>query len=165
MIDFGVSGLRMSLEALLAEYDIFDNAILSHGFTDYNRDYLIVAELGYGGGPKGTYNLLFRGCVEAHYQSAIPREGWSLNDVLLDYDQWQAAEQSDGYVWAVCYADAYPGWKLVVPSERAERWGQELGIAMRELLIETNVFRLQLVFHDLTVSRISNNPTSSTAPD
>jgi hypothetical protein len=143
----------MSIQALLEQYDLFDNAILSHGFTDYNRDYRITAELGLGGGPAGVYEFLFRGCVAATYECMVPPAGYSVNDDFIDFEQWEAAGAPDGFVWAQP-ATIYPGWQLLAHPDTATRWAARLGIPMQEILIETNAFTLRLVFHDLAIKQI-----------
>jgi len=146
----------MSVQALLEQYDLFDNTILSHGFTDYNRDYLIRAELGYRGGPRGVYEFLFRGCVAATYECSVPPAGYSINDVFIDYEGWQKAGAPDGFVWTM-HANVYPGWQLLTDSELVTSWADRLGLAMHEILIETNVFMLRLVFHDLAIKQIASD--------
>ena len=71
----------ISVEETLETYDLFDNSILRHGFTAYLRDYEIVAKT-FHGEDQGVYTYLFRGCVEAHYESSIP-EGAFLMDYSL----------------------------------------------------------------------------------
>ena len=49
----------MNVKETLEHYDLFDNAILSHGFTDYFRDYRVVAEPSLGCEPPGDSYLSF----------------------------------------------------------------------------------------------------------
>src|SRR5262245_44700206 len=67
----------MSVRETLEEFSFFDQAIVEHGFTRYNRDYRLVAEI-FGVTEDGTrsrlystYAFLFRGCVEAVYASVM----------------------------------------------------------------------------------------------
>ena len=85
----------MTVQQTLEKYDFFDQAIVEHGFTPYNRDYRLVAEI-YGvsrtPGASGnelyaTYIITFRGCVEAIYRSNVIG-GFSVDDVFIDYDRW-----------------------------------------------------------------------------
>ncbi len=148
----------MNVEEMLNQYDLFDNAILSHGFTDYHRDYRFIAELGRGDGQWVTCAFLFRGCVEVEYRLSIPPVGFSVDDVFIDFERWETTEDaSDGYVWGVKYANVYPGWKYSNKSARVIEWSQQYGIPMHEVLIETNVFSLLLIFHDLTVTTLEES--------
>jgi hypothetical protein len=81
----------MNVKETLEHYDLFDNAIVSHGFTDYLRDYRVVAELGFGGGPPGIFALLFRGCAKAEYKLRPAADSFSIDDVFVDYDRWEVA--------------------------------------------------------------------------
>ena len=145
----------MSIKQTLEHYDLFDNAILRHGFTEYNRDYVIVADLYYADEP-GQYHFLFRGCVEAHYESTMTRDAFSMDDVWIDEEAWQDLDVIDKHVWGVRYVDDYPGWTLIEDSERAQSWKDRLDHDMHELLIETYVFNLRLIFHDLRVTRVGD---------
>lgn len=141
----------MNVEETLKLYDLSDNAVRSHGFTDYHRDYQIVAELGIGDELPGKFVFLFRGCVEVEYKLTLPENGFSVDDVFIDYEQWEAAGSPEGYVWGVKWACAYPGWKYVLDSGRAAVWAEKFKAEMHEVLIETNAFALRLIFHDLAV--------------
>ena len=143
----------MSVEETLKTYDLFDNAIVSHGFTPYMRDYRIVAEL-FHGGHLGLHTYLFRGCVEAHYESSLPEGAFLMDDVLLDLERAQTEEDApDGFIWGTNHADAYPGWAYVAGSERAAAWARKTGLPMHEVVIETNVYKLSLVFNNLVVEK------------
>lgn len=144
-----------AVRATLDEYSFFDDAITDHGFTQYNRDYRLVAEIysarrGRGTELEAIYTFLFRGCVEAHYRSEVPI-GFSMDEVLLDLDRANAAGDP-GFVWGVNHAVAYPGLTYIGESARTREWESRLGILMHEVLIETNTYSLRLVFHDVTVA-------------
>lgn len=150
---------QRTVRQTLETYDFFDQPIVEHGFTHYNRDYRLVAEI-YGAdgaqGSKGsrlyaTYTFLFRGCVEAIYRSVVVN-GFSVDDTFIDYDRWLAADTPCGFVWGVNHADAYPGLRYVEDSTRAEEWSTRLDLPMHEVTIQTNTYTLVLVFHDVTVS-------------
>ena len=142
----------MPVEETLKTFDLFDNSILRHGFTTYMRDYQIVAEMFYGEN-WGVYTYLFRGCVEAHYESSLPEGAFLMDDVLLDLERTQSEDAPAGFVWGVNSAEAYPGWTYVVGSERAAIWSKKTGLPMHEVMIETNVYKLSLVFNDLVVEK------------
>jgi len=140
----------LELQNVLNEWNIFDRAITRHGFTPYNRDYRIeIAPEGAGEGVE----YMFRGCVEAHYENRVVPTAYPafMDDRFIDHHTWEAAGHPQGFVWSVNFAEAYPGWKYVENSERATSWSHKLGLPMHEVRIETNIYLLTLVFHDLTV--------------
>lgn len=147
--------MAASVRETLEQYDLFDNAIIQHGFAEYNRDYRIVAELHVGRAMPGTYGYVFRGCMAASYASEVPQFlPGSMDDTFIDYAVWQAAGEPDGYVWGVNWANVYPGWTYVEDSPLAAEWSGRAGIPMHEVRIETNVYALTLVFADLHVARV-----------
>lgn len=160
----------MSVRETLEQYDFFDQAIVEHGFTRSNRDYRLIAKI--HGQPAAelpvqhlsTYTFLFRGCVEAHYASAVPPAGFSMDDIFIDYDRWQAAGHPHGFVWGVNWADAYPGLRYVEASPKAATWAERLSLAMHEVTIETNTYTLRLIFHDVTVTASPPMPGQLLAP-
>ena len=93
--------------------------------------------------------MLFKGCVEVIYLMKVQVR---LNDVFLDYERWRAAGSPEGFVWAINSAEAYPGLTFINDSERAASWTVRANMPMHELLIETNVYELRLVFADLSVT-------------
>jgi len=141
-----------SVEETLKTYDLFDNSILKHGFTAYMRDYEIVAQL-FHGEDQGVYSYLFRGCVETHYESSILEGAFSMDDSLI-FEGAETEDQPVGFYWAVNSAEVYPGWKYVADSERALAWSRKMGQSMHEVMIETNVYKLSLVFNSLAVESI-----------
>ena len=144
----------MSLRDQMKECDIFDNAVLRHGFTDYNRDYEMTVNSIVGPMPSGLYSYLFRGCVEAACKSNVLVHSPSLDDVFIDYQAWEAAGTPDGFVWGVKWADAYPGWRYIEKSPSAANYSKKLSIEMHEVIIETNTYTIDLVFHDLLVTAL-----------
>ena len=136
--------------------DVFDQAIIHHGFTDYMRDYEIVvyctADPSTGIAPANV-QLLFKHCVTAEASTALSPESWSvsMDDRLLDH---AAAADLDGYVWGVRWQCMYPGASLVEDSERAARWTEAVGVPFVEARIETNGHHLTLVFADLKVDDV-----------
>ncbi len=153
----------MTVKERLAQYGGFvDVAICRHGFAPCMRDYEVVFEAMWGrdrwGDAKGTYRLRLSHCPEVACTTAVPDTGWrqAWSDVFADYAQWLAAGEPDGFVWGVCWATAYPGLSYVDPSAAAERWSQRLGRPMHEVLLETEAYRLRVVFHDFTVTKLSD---------
>jgi hypothetical protein len=136
--------------------DVFDQALVYHGFTDYMRDYeiIIYATADPSTGIQPTYlRYLFRYCVEAGCQSAVDPEVWkaSLDDRLIDLE---TGADRDGYVWGVKWHCLYPRATIVHESESANRWAQAVGIEFHEVRIVTNAHNLTLVFSDLQVSEL-----------
>jgi hypothetical protein len=142
-----------TVRELLKVWDFFDQAITGHGFTAYNRDYRL--DVVFVGADKVEHPVeyLFRGCVEAHYESRVvpPPSAAFMDDRFIDFERWEAAGHPKGFVWGVNHADAYPGLTYVENSERAASWARSLSLPMHEVTIETNTYLLRLVFHDLRV--------------
>jgi hypothetical protein len=152
------------VKAILERYSFFDEPLVEHGFMPYNRDYRVVAEIT-GQRSAGAkveiverYTLLFRGCVEVHYATRVHDR--DLDDVFIDYSRWVAAGEPEGFVWSVKGADAYPGARYVEASQRAAAWRETLDRPMHELVIETNIYELALVFAELsvTVEKVAVHP-------
>jgi hypothetical protein len=136
--------------------DVFDQAIVFHGFADYMRDYEIfiyaTTDPRTGIMPQHL-RYRFKHCVRATVTTALAPEIWkqSLDERLTDSEQ---GRELDGYVWGVKWQALYPGMKLVTGSAEAAQWSGELGMPFHEALIETNGHNISLVFSDLTVSTV-----------
>ena len=74
----------MSVLDLLKQYDLFDNTICHHAFTEYMRDYQLIARLHVGPGAPGTHTYLFQGCVHAEYDLCLPVDAFSMDETFLD---------------------------------------------------------------------------------
>jgi hypothetical protein len=137
--------------------DVFDQALIHHGFTDHMRDYELVvhctADPRTGIGPR-SLRYLFETCVHATAATAVSEEVWarSLDDRLIDH---RTGVDLDGYVWGVKRQVLYPGTRLVPDSERAEHWSNALGLDFHEVRIGTNGHDLTLVFSDLEVAEVA----------
>lgn len=97
------------LEQMLDE--IFDQAVVHHGYTTYMRDYevIVYATAGAGTGiPPSYLRYLFRYCVEARCETSVSAEIWrgSLDDRLIDHE---TGVDLDGYVWGVKWHCLLPG--------------------------------------------------------
>ncbi|WP_206051057.1 hypothetical protein [Nocardioides speluncae] len=85
--------------------DVFDQALVFHGYADYMRDYDLyvyaVAHPSTGVAPEHL-RYRFTQCVRASVASAVRREIWrgSLDEQLKDVDL-DVANQVDGFVWGV----------------------------------------------------------------
>ena len=147
--------------------DVFDQAILFHGFADYMRDYEVfiyaTADPRTGIRPEHLRYRFIR-CVRATVTSAVPPEIWrrSLDERLVDYEQ---GRDLDGYVWGVKWQVLYPGMKLVPDSADAQRWSHELGLPFCEASIETNGHNVSLIFSDLAVQTVQPGHTPFVVPE
>jgi hypothetical protein len=147
--------------------DVFDQAILFHGFADYMRDYEVfiyaTADPRTGIRPEHL-RYRFTDCVRATVTSALSPEIWkrSLDERLVDYER---GHDLDGYVWGVKWQLLYPGMKLVPTSTDAERWSDELGLPFHEAMIETNGHNVSLVFSDLIVQAVDPGYAPFVVPD
>jgi hypothetical protein len=147
----------MTVKEKLAEFEFFDVAILSHGFAPFMRDYDLVVQS--DGPARGTYRCRFTHCPEAHIITTLRDGIWrrSWNDVNIDYQQWLVTEEADGFVWGVCWSMAYPRLTYYEGSALAAQWSERFGQPMHEVTIETQVFRLQLIFHDVLIQKLSDD--------
>ncbi len=147
--------------------DIFDQAIVFHGFADYMRDYEVfiyaTADPRTGITPEHL-RYRFTHCVRATVTSALSPEIWkrSLDERLVDYEQ---DRDLDGYVWGVKWQVLYPGMKLVPDSTDAQRWSDELGLPFYEAVIQTNGHNICLVFSDLIVHTVQQGYAPFVVPD
>ena len=157
-----------------------DSIIVEHGFTVYNRDYeittLTVASLPPDvpiGETTGTYidaslRYRFTHCPEVHLTTTVKDEIWriSWDDVFTDREAWEAHGKPDGFGWGNERADAYPGLFYVADSTRAASWSERLQREMHEVRVETNVFDLLLVCHELRIDKLAvGNPRTLTMSD
>lgn len=147
--------------------DVFDQAVVFHGYADYMRDYEVVvhatADPRTGVAPEHLL-YTFKYCVRATVTTAVRPEVWadSLDERLIDYE---AGVNLDGYVWGVKWQAMYPGARLVSPSEDATRWSGELGVPFHEVSIVTNAHNINLVFSDLAVRSVAPGYAPFTVPD
>lgn len=158
----GGSGMLASMnrqEIATAFEDVFDQAIVFHGFAEHMRDYDVfvyaTADPRTGIAPEHV-RYRFTHCVRATAVSAVRRDVWrrSLDERLLDYEAYLAEPELDGYVWGVNWQALYPGMSLREESAEADDWSRAVGIPFFEARIETNGHNLELVFSDLTVTRV-----------
>jgi hypothetical protein len=99
-----------STEIQAAFDDVFDQAIVFHGFADYMRDYEVfiyaTADPRTGIQPEHL-RYRFTHCVRVTVTSAVPPAVWkrSLDERLLDHEQ---GRDLVGYVWGVRWQILYP---------------------------------------------------------
>lgn len=136
--------------------DVFDQAIVFHGYATYLRDYDVYihasADPRTGIAPEHL-RYRFVHAVEVTAMSAVPPEVWrrSLDDRLIDY---ATGADLDGYVWGVEWQALYPGMRLVESSTAADRWSRAVGVPFFEARIETNGHNLAIVFARLIVEPV-----------
>ncbi|WP_227489463.1 YxiG-like protein [Nocardioides kribbensis] len=146
--------------------DVFDQAVVFHGFADYMRDYDVVmwatADPRSDIAPERLV-YTFKHCVRATVTSAVPPEVWarSLDDRLMDYE---TGVELDGYVWGVKSQELYPGMQFVSPSSDASHWESALGVPFYEVSIKMNGHNINLVFSDLAVRQVAAGCAPSTVP-
>ena len=142
---------------------------MSHGFTEYLRDYDVVIDVPAALPPEvpigdttgsyiqGRYRYRFTHCPEVRVMTEVRDEVWrySWDDVFIDHGVWEAAGNPEGFVWGVNWANAYPGLSYVMDSPLASSWAERLAREMHEVAIETNAFGLRLICHDLRVDHLA----------
>jgi hypothetical protein len=126
------------LEEIFKKYDIFDGAILEHGFTKNNRDYRIVIDTI----NNKLYEFYFIGCVELKYTNILSTQELSFED----YQD----ESYTGYVW-VDFSVLYPGVEIIKESKLISKWIEKYHKEFNHIKITTNVFELEIVFNKLNV--------------
>jgi hypothetical protein len=149
----------MSVETKLNELDLVDVGIFRHGFTPYMRDYFLEYEVGGTTAHAGRYLCLFTHCVIAHVETRVEDAVWrrSWQDDFIDYQAWLDAGEPEGFVWGTNWSLAYPGLQYIRDSKLAASWSEKLKEEMHEVTIETESFRIQLIFHDVKVEKLSSD--------
>jgi hypothetical protein len=132
-----------------------DFAVLRHGFAPHGRDYLLIVQVG----RTGTFELTLTHVVELHYETRVSDGAWptSWDERFTDYAKWLAAGEPDGYVWGTNWSLAYPGLEIPDDDPIAARWSERLGKSMHAVSVETDRFRLSVVFHDALAKKLSDD--------
>ena len=149
--------------------EVFDQALVFHGFADHMRDYDLyihaTADPRTGIAPEHL-RYRFTHCVRATATTAVGRDVWprSLGDEFIDYEEWLRAGEPEGYVWGVKWQVLYPGMRLMPDSDETRSWSAQLGLPFHEVLIETNGHDITLVFSDLRVSTIPSGTAAFVVP-
>lgn len=139
---------------------LIDTAILAHGFTPYKRDYYFHIEtMWQQENYAGQYIVFFRHCYDLTYQSLGGAETLlkSWDDCFINYQDWENAGEPEGYVWGTNWANAYPGFSNLDNSAKAKEWTNKLGKEMKELLVESEIFKLNLIYSDWTIKKLNND--------
>jgi hypothetical protein len=113
------------IQEALERGNLFDAAIVRHGFTPYLRDYDLIAY--FGRGPEDLYR--FSHCPLVEISTAVPDDVWkhSWSDNFIDYSEWLKSGAPDGYVWGICESTVYPGAKYFADSKLAREWMSRWG--------------------------------------
>ncbi|MGF1631677.1 MAG: hypothetical protein ACFCUT_19550 [Kiloniellaceae bacterium] len=152
--------LALAMEDWLAGCDF---AVMGHGFAKHGRDYVLVIE-DIIGRDRGTHRLIFTHVVSLKYETAQSDESWrqSWDDRFIDYEAYLEAGEPEGYPWYYNYSGAWPGLKAPDSTPGSLRWSEKLGHPMFEMSLETDRFRLAMIFHNLRTEKLSEEtPTVS----
>ena len=147
--------------------EIFDQALVFHGFADYMRDYLLyvhcTADPRTGIQPE-TLRYRFIHCVRATVTTEVGDDVWkrSLDDRLINYE---TGVDLDGFVWGVKWQCLYPGLEFVEQSTIAAEWSARIGIDFHEATITTEAQSISLVFSDLEVTHAAPAEAPFTVAD
>lgn len=137
--------------------DLIDVAILSHGFTPYKRDYFFHIETMWKDKFAGQYLVVFKHCYSLSYNTIanneILKQSW--NECFIDFEEYLKAGEPEGYVWGTNWSNAYPGFSNLKNSEKATKWTKELGKEMRELIVESEIFKINLIYHNWTIEKLN----------
>lgn len=123
------------------------------------HDYFFEYEIGGKTSYAGRYLCFFTHCVFAHVETRVHDNQWrtSWNDEFTDYQTWQNTGEPDGFVWGTNWSLAYPGLEYIRDSKLATRWSGKLGKEMHEVIVQTEAFQIQLIFHDIRVQKLSSD--------
>jgi hypothetical protein len=135
-----------------------DIGVMEHGLAKHGRDYVFILEDCISHRP-GTYRLTFTHIVEMTYETALSPSGWlkSWSDDFIDYKRWEDAGEPEGYVFGTDWSLAYPGWTALTDDAAAASWTEKLGRPVHAASLETDRFKLKLVFSDARLEQLSEN--------
>jgi hypothetical protein len=143
--------LNVALRDWLPELDF---GVMSHGFARHGRDYTFIVDVG----RSGTHELVLTHVVELQYETRVRDDVWpkSWEDVMTDYQAWEIAGEPDGYVWGNNWSLAYPGLYVAESDPAAARWSERLGKQMYAMAIETDRFKISMIFHEVRHRKLSD---------
>jgi hypothetical protein len=135
----------------------YDFAVLEHGFAPHGRDYRFLIQDSLCSDP-GTYELIFTHVVDLKYETRVGDKDWPISwaDEFTDYAKWQASGEPEGYVFGTDWSLAYPGIETLPASPNAEDWSRRLQRPMCSASIETDRFRISLIFSDVRHRKLSD---------
>jgi hypothetical protein len=133
-----------------------DFGVMGHGFAPHGRDYVFVLQAA------GTYELTLTHVVEMHYETRVCDEVWpvSWGDHLTDYATSEAVGKAEGYVWGTNWSLAYPGLDVSDDDPKAFKWSERLGKPMYAMALETDRFKLSIVFHGVRTKKLSDDDST-----
>jgi len=151
--------LEKTIEQKLKDLDLTDVALFRHGFCQYMRDYYLEYESGGIQPYAGRYICWFTHCVIANTETRVDTEVWkkSWGREYIDYQDWLNAGEPDGIVWGTNWSLMNPGLEYHPKSELAGEWSLRLGKEMHEVTIDTEIFHIQLIFHDVFIQKLSSD--------
>ncbi|WP_159679290.1 hypothetical protein [Luteimonas sp. 9C] len=149
------------LDAILDWLLDCDFGVMDHGFVPHGRDYTFLVESSMGK-DAGRHQVQFTHVAELSYATAVADDVWakSWGDVLVDYQSWLDAGEPDGFVWGTCWALARTGIRAVEPAPKAAAWAARLGNPMYEAEIDTDRFRINLIFGSLQWAKVSEETST-----
>lgn len=144
-------------QLLQNELPEIDVGVMAHGFAAHGRDYVFRLENSFGPAP-GTYQLTFTHIVEFNYNTSVSDEVWhrSWSDDFTDYARWEKAGEPDGYVFGTNWSLAYPGFAALDGDATAAAWSERLQRPMFAATVETDRFKVFLVFHDVSYQQLND---------
>jgi hypothetical protein len=163
-----------TVREILERESIDDAAIIRHGFTDYMRDYEVIVAARNGPPNTDIHKYQFIGCAEAICSTQLVRTfheptspfGTSLaDDFVFSGPDYPEKDDPKGFIWGVRYADVLSGWIYEENGKRARFWSDVIGRKMHEVTVETNAYRLKLVFADIRYSFLGYEPEVSFPKD
>lgn len=117
--------------------EIYDVLILKHGFDNHNRDYFFHLETNWTDQRSGNYILLFKDCVDLN---------WRLN--TNDFNKLD---------WSGTAVMAYPGFQEIKESDKALELSREIGFELKEIHLDTALFKLTLIASSFELKKLDNN--------
>jgi hypothetical protein len=134
----------------------FDFGVMHHGLAPHGRDYILILQAA------GTFELTLSHVVELHYETRVHDQVWSASwdDRLTDYATWESAGKPEGYLWGTNWSLAYPGLDTPDDDISAAQWSERLGKAMYAMAIETDRFRLSMIFHSAATRKLSDEDST-----
>ncbi len=139
--------------------EIYDVAVLRHGFAVYVRDYQFEIEANWIGGLAGRYLLTFKHCYDLTYKTVVEddliKKSW--DDLFTNHEIWEKSNEPDGFVWGTNWSLAYPGFKELKDSDKAKDWSDRLKKQMKEVKLETNSFGINLIFESWTLEKLNDD--------
>lgn len=138
--------------------DIYDVALLSHGFLSHGRDYYFILETNWSPPNGGRYQLLFHHCYEMSYvlehDPQTLKRSW--DDLFTNYEDWLKAGKPEGFLWGANWTLLYPGFGFVEGSEKAARWTHALGKPMQEVWLDMEIIKMTFVVHSWSIKKIGD---------